>query len=138
MDQAHDPSDVPAPCALEHVSDTSNALSADPKWKKYTSLVDKSLASFDSVKEWADFISFLSRLLRTLQANPSFDEIPRKLVVAKRLAQCLTPALPSGVHQRALDVYGHILKTIKVRARSTCTLSLACALTTPLSPQLAA
>lgn len=45
-----------------------------------------------------------------------FKEIPRKLVVAKRLSQCLNPALPTGVHQRALDVYSHILRVLGVRA----------------------
>jgi Dopey, N-terminal len=44
-----------------------------------------------------------------------FKEIPRKVVVAKRLSQCLNPALPTGVHQRALDVYAHILGVIGVR-----------------------
>jgi hypothetical protein len=43
-----------------------------------------------------------------------FKEIPRKLIVAKRLAQCLNPALPTGVHQRALDVYSHILAVLGV------------------------
>lgn len=43
-----------------------------------------------------------------------FKEIPRKIVVAKRLSQCLNPALPSGVHQRALDVYSHILAVVGV------------------------
>ena len=43
-----------------------------------------------------------------------FKEIPRKIVVAKRLSQCLNPALPTGVHQRALDVYAHILGVIGV------------------------
>jgi hypothetical protein len=43
-----------------------------------------------------------------------FKEIPRKLIVAKRLAQCLNPALPTGVHQRALDVYAHILAVLGV------------------------
>lgn len=43
-----------------------------------------------------------------------FKEIPRKLIVAKRLAQCLNPALPTGVHQRALDVYTHILAVLGV------------------------
>jgi hypothetical protein len=50
-----------------------------------------------------------------------YKEIPRKLVVAKRLAQCLNPALPNGVHQRALDVYAHILAALGVR-----TFSVAC------------
>lgn len=44
-----------------------------------------------------------------------FKEIPKKLVVAKRLSQCLNPALPTGVHQRALDVYSHILAVLGVR-----------------------
>ena len=43
-----------------------------------------------------------------------FKEIPRKLVVSKRLSQCLNPALPTGVHQRALDVYTHILSVLGV------------------------
>jgi len=45
-----------------------------------------------------------------------FKEIPYKLIVAKRLAQCLNPALPAGVHQRALDVYTHILSVLGVSA----------------------
>lgn len=51
---------------------------------------------------------------QTLQSYTQFKEIPRKLIVAKRLSQCLIPALPSGVHQRALDVYSHILSVLGV------------------------
>ena len=43
-----------------------------------------------------------------------FKEIPRKLIVSKRLFQCLNPALPTGVHQRALEVYIHILAVLGV------------------------
>ncbi|KAI0095247.1 Dopey, N-terminal-domain-containing protein [Irpex rosettiformis] len=84
----------------------------DPKFKKYTQQVEKCLSSFDSVHEWADFISFLKQLLKTFQAYMQFKEIPRKVIVAKRLSQCLNPALPTGVHQRALDVYAHILAVL--------------------------
>jgi len=85
---------------------------SDPKYKKYAQQVDRCLNSFDSVHEWADFIAFLKQLLKTLQAYMQFKEIPRKIIVAKRLSQCLNPALPTGVHQRALDVYAHILGII--------------------------
>lgn len=52
---------------------------------------------------------------QTLQTpSPPYNEIPRKLIIAKRLAQCLNPALPSGVHTRALDVYGHVFSIIGV------------------------
>ena len=44
-----------------------------------------------------------------------YKEIPRKLILSKRLSQCLNPALPTGVHQRALDVYSHILAVLGVR-----------------------
>ncbi|ORY25817.1 Dopey, N-terminal-domain-containing protein [Naematelia encephala] len=91
----------------------ASLLASDAKYKKFAAQVDRCLQSFESVNEWADFISFLSRLLKTLQTpSPAYSEIPRKLVVAKRLAQCLNPALPSGVHQRALDVYAYIFSMI--------------------------
>ncbi|CEQ42798.1 SPOSA6832_04666 [Sporobolomyces salmonicolor] len=88
------------------------ALQSDPKYRKYSQAVDKTLQSFDQVNEWADFITFLAKLLKCLQGYPQFNVIPHKLIVAKRLSQCLNPALPTGVHQRALDVYTHILTTI--------------------------
>ncbi|PWN45010.1 hypothetical protein IE81DRAFT_309697 [Ceraceosorus guamensis] len=91
---------------------SEKTLQSDSKFKKYASSVEKALASFESVAEWADFIAFLARLLKTLQAFPQFAAIPRKLIVAKRLSQCLNPALPSGVHARALEVYAHIFETI--------------------------
>ncbi|CDW94802.1 hypothetical protein, partial [Sporisorium scitamineum] len=91
---------------------TERALYSDSKFKKYVALIERTLSSFDNVSEWADFISFLARLHKAILAYPNYNAIPRKLIVAKRLAQCLNPALPSGVHQRALDVYHHILGVI--------------------------
>ncbi|KAE9401014.1 hypothetical protein BT96DRAFT_956680 [Gymnopus androsaceus JB14] len=88
------------------------AFASDPKYKKYTQQVEKCLNSFDNVHEWADCIAFLKQLLKTFQSYMQFKEIPRKLIVAKRLSQCLNPALPTGVHQRALDVYSHILAVL--------------------------
>ncbi|KAA1471434.1 hypothetical protein DENSPDRAFT_893964 [Dentipellis sp. KUC8613] len=99
----------------EKVSDRAalqQTYASDPKYKKYTQQVEKCLSSFDNVHEWADFIAFLKNLLKTLQAYMQFKEIPRKITVSKRLSQCLNPALPSGVHQRALDVYTHILAVV--------------------------
>lgn len=42
----------------------STALQADPKYRKYSQLVDRTLQSFDNVNEWADFITFLAKLLK--------------------------------------------------------------------------
>ncbi|KDN44268.1 hypothetical protein K437DRAFT_257137 [Tilletiaria anomala UBC 951] len=91
---------------------SERSLANDPKFKKYQSTIERTLATFDSVSEWADFISFLTRLQKALHAQSSFNVIPRRLIVAKRLSQCLNPALPSGVHQKALEVYEQILTSI--------------------------
>ncbi|TQS36014.1 hypothetical protein Golomagni_03548 [Golovinomyces magnicellulatus] len=86
----------------------------DKAFRRYASGVDRSLSLFETaLQEWADYISFLSRLLKSLQARPSSSiEIPSKIIVAKRLAQCLNPSLPAGVHQKALEVYGFIFSMI--------------------------
>lgn len=85
----------------------------DPHYKRYVQQVERILQSFDKeVNEWADFISFLGKLLKAFQAYPQFPVIPRKLLVTKRLAQSLNPGLPPGVHQKALEVYDYIFKSI--------------------------
>lgn len=38
--------------------------------------------------------------------------LPRRLLISKRLAQCLHPALPSGVHLKALETYEIIFKIV--------------------------
>ena len=80
--------------------------------RKYEAGVERALGLFDTTNEWADYIAFLSRLHRALQGGPNGADIPFKHTVAKCLAQCLTPALPSGVHQKALEVYASIFSII--------------------------
>ena len=80
--------------------------------RKYEAGVERALGLFDTTNEWADYIAFLSRLHRALQGGPTGADIPLKHTVAKCLAQCLTPALPSGVHQKALEVYASVFSII--------------------------
>jgi hypothetical protein len=57
------------------------------------------LTSFDSLSEWPDLIGFLGRLSRALGASSPLTLSQGTLLrLSKRLAVCLTPALPSGVH----------------------------------------
>ncbi|KAJ8104168.1 Dopey, N-terminal-domain-containing protein [Lipomyces tetrasporus] len=79
----------------------------DPKYKRYAANIDKALALFERVEEWADYISFLGKLLRALQSHTA-QQIPYSPIIANRLAQSLHPNLPSGVHQKALELYGYI------------------------------
>ena len=65
------------------------------------------------MEEWADYITFLGRLLKALSIKPAgFTEIPHKHLIAKRLSQCLNPILPSGVHQKTLEVYAYVFSTL--------------------------
>ncbi|KAJ1673526.1 hypothetical protein EV182_005062, partial [Spiromyces aspiralis] len=84
----------------------------DPKYAKYVQLVERNLQSFDYVSEWADVTAFLTKLSRAFEIYSQFDVIPHKDTVAKRLAQCLNPALPTGVHQKALQLYHQIFEKI--------------------------
>uniref|UniRef100_H0VPR7 DOP1 leucine zipper like protein B n=1 Tax=Cavia porcellus TaxID=10141 RepID=H0VPR7_CAVPO len=47
-----------------------------------------------------------------LQSNLKYSLLPRRLLISKRLAQCLHPALPSGVHLKALETYEIIFKIV--------------------------
>lgn len=52
-------------------------------------------------------------LLQALQSRqPNVTTVPSKALVAKRLSQCLNPSLPSGVHQKALEVYNYVFSII--------------------------
>ncbi|KAL6403574.1 Protein dopey [Ilyonectria robusta] len=86
----------------------------DKTYRKYAHGVDRALVLFETaLEEWADYISFLNRLLKALQARPkSITTIPAKATVAKRLSQCLNYSLPSGVHQKALEVYNYVFTVI--------------------------
>lgn len=75
--------------------------------------MERALSSWEtSPEEWADYIAFLSRLLRAIQAHGrDVSALPYSSDIASKLSQCLNPALPSGVHQKALEVYSYIFAT---------------------------
>ncbi|KAF5515943.1 Protein dopey [Colletotrichum siamense] len=106
--------DSPLPRQWRNQLGAEEAPSKDKHYRKYASGVERALTLFETaLQEWADYISFLNRLLKALQArHPSTTTIPAKSTVAKRLSQCLNPSLPSGVHQKALEVYNYIFATI--------------------------
>uniref|UniRef100_A0AAY5K8G4 Dopey N-terminal domain-containing protein n=1 Tax=Esox lucius TaxID=8010 RepID=A0AAY5K8G4_ESOLU len=84
----------------------------DSKYRNYVAAVDKALKNFEYSSEWADLISALGKLNKVLQNNAKYQVVPKKLTIGKRLAQCLHPALPSGVHRKALETYEIIFKII--------------------------
>ncbi|KAM9666105.1 protein DOP1A isoform 5-T11 [Trichechus inunguis] len=87
-------------------------LLSDSKYRNYVAAIDKALKNFEYSSEWADLISALGKLNKVLQNNAKYQVVPKKLTVGKRLAQCLHPALPGGVHRKALETYEIIFKII--------------------------
>jgi hypothetical protein len=47
---------------------------------------------------------------QVLLSYTKFPIIPRRIKISKRLAQCMHPALPSGVHLKALETYDIIFR----------------------------
>lgn len=48
---------------------------------------------------------FSFSVLQAICNNTQYQIIPRRIKISKRLAQCMHPALPSGVHLKALETY---------------------------------
>ncbi|XP_054556262.1 protein dopey-2 isoform X2 [Talpa occidentalis] len=87
-------------------------LLSDYRYKSYSSGIEKALKNFESSSEWADLISSLGKLNKALQSNLKYSLLPSRFIISKRLAQCLHPALPSGVHLKALETYEIIFKIV--------------------------
>ncbi|KAH7947464.1 hypothetical protein HPB52_012193 [Rhipicephalus sanguineus] len=87
-------------------------LLGDPKYRAYVTAIDKALKSFDNTSEWADLISALGKLNKVISSHLKYQVVPRRLTISKRLAQCMHPALPSGVHLKALESYDLILRAV--------------------------
>ncbi|XP_059824837.1 protein dopey-2 isoform X1 [Hypanus sabinus] len=84
----------------------------DYRYRSYSATIDKALKNFESSSEWADLISSLGKLIKALQSSLKYSLLPKRLIISKRLAQCLHPALPIGVHLKALETYEVIFKII--------------------------
>ncbi|KYB28372.1 protein dopey-1 homolog isoform X2 [Tribolium castaneum] len=85
-------------------------LMKDAKYRMYVAAIDKALKNFEYTSEWADLISALGKLNKVLSTYMKFPVIPRRIKISKRLAQCMHPALPSGVHLKALETYDIIFR----------------------------
>ncbi|CAP27897.1 Protein CBR-PAD-1 [Caenorhabditis briggsae] len=84
----------------------------DSKYRAFAKAVDQALKTFETPNEWADLISALGKLAKVFQSNAKYCAIPNRVTVAKRLSQCLHPALPMGVHLKALETYKIIFEIL--------------------------
>lgn len=97
-----------------------SSVGDDVKWK---SAIDRALGTWESVVEWADYISFLSRVQKAVKNKFHCEgaDLPLAPQISEMLARCLEPTLPAGVHQTCLDVYDSIFTIIgpEILAKTT-------------------
>lgn len=80
--------------------------------------IKKKLDNFKNAKEWSDFISLLTDVDNALK---KVDTIPKEIefLLTKRLNQSIHPALPAGVHNKALQTYELIISRMKLTDHMT-------------------
>jgi len=84
----------------------------DPKNKQFNEDINSVLVQFSKSTEWADFVKYLSKLNKVFEKYPKSTHIQSKLIISKRLSQCLNSSLPSGCHIKALETYDIIFSRI--------------------------
>lgn len=91
----------------------------DSRDKRFAAGIEKALVLFDSLEEWADYIAFLSKLLKALQQKHTTPHwVPHDLAISIRLSKCLSPNLPSGVHSKTLELYQFIFQELGIEKLS--------------------
>lgn len=88
-----------------------SSVGADVKWR---ATLERALGTWESVSEWADYISYLARLQKAVKSNGdcSGDQLPLQEEISESLARCMEPDLPSGVHQTCITVYDTVFTTL--------------------------
>ena len=99
---------------------------SDKEKEKEKEKLEKKLSSVLSAatyaKAWSDLLPITKDILQLLTKTTdlvNFSQLSNKLLLAKRLAQCLNPECPNGVHEVVLDIYYLILHNI-VSNNETC------------------
>src|SRR5690606_31514283 len=76
----------------------------------------KILPRFDNARDWSDLMTIMKNFKENLKKYSTFNmaKISDKVLLGKRLAQCLNPSLPHGLHEITLEVYDMLFDNIRV------------------------
>ena len=83
-------------------------------YEKFEKKLTNILNSSSNAKAWSDLIPIAKEILSHLNKHLDleFAKLSNRYILAKRLAQCLNPECPGGVHEVVLDIYEVILHNI--------------------------
>ena len=90
-------------------------MSETKEFKKFEKTLSNILNSSAGAASWSDLLSFTKEIYKQLDDKKdkiNFGLLSDKNSLSKRLAQCLNPECPSGVHEVVISIYDIILKNI--------------------------
>ena len=90
-------------------------MSDTKEFKKFEKNLNNILNSSAGAASWSDLLSFTKEIYKQLDDKKeklNFGLISDKNSLSKRLAQCLNPECPAGVHEVVISIYDMILKNI--------------------------
>ena len=85
------------------------------EFQKFENQVIDIIKSLDRACSWSDLLPFSKDLFILLEKKKeefNFSFLSNKTVLSKRLAQCLNPECPSGLHEIIINIYALILGNI--------------------------
>ena len=88
---------------------------SEKEFKKFDKTISNILSSSSGAASWSDLLSFLKELFTSLEKRKgdlNYTFLSDKTTLSKRLAQCLNPENPAGVHESALKIYIIIFENI--------------------------
>ena len=91
---------------------------SNKEYEKFEKKLLNILNSSANARDWSDLLPMTKEILNHLKKNENtidFSQISIKHMLAKRLAQCLNPEFPNGVHEVVLDVYKTLITNIMVK-----------------------
>ena len=87
-------------------------------FKKFEKSLNNILSSSSGAASWSDLLPFtkeVRQLIEKKKDDINFALISEKNTLSKRLAQCLNPECPGGVHEVVINIYSTILQNILLK-----------------------
>ena len=86
-------------------------------FQKFEKQLDNIMNLAPNSESWSDLFSLMNKIyhlfLKSQKSNFDFNLLTNKKTLAKRLAQCLNPECPYGLHEISINIYQLILTNIK-------------------------
>ena len=90
-------------------------MAESKEFKKFDKSITNLLSSSSGAASWSDLLPFTKEILQLLEKKKdefNFAYLTDRNTLSKRLAQCLNPECPGGVHEVVINIYTIIFQNI--------------------------